>query len=216
VSISVTSGGSLRRLARRATEASLAAAERCDLCSEPVPERHRHLLESGTRQVACVCQACSLLFARPAASIGKYRLIPDRRVYLADLAMTDAEWDSLRVPVGICFVTAGRAYYPGAMGPAESVLDPSTWNALVARYPLLGTIEPDIEAFLVNRARGARDHFIVPIDTCFSLAGLIRRGWRGLSGGNELWTEIGRFFEALRKQSRIQSAEATACPPATT
>jgi hypothetical protein len=212
----VTPGGAWRRFARRATEVSLAAADTCDLCGEPVPEKHRHLLESGTRQVACVCQACSLLFARPAASIGKYRLIPDRYVYLADLVMTDAEWDSLHVPVGICFVTSGRAYYPGAMGSAEAAVDTSTWNALVARYPLLGSIEPELEAFLVNRARGARDHFIVPIDACFSLAGLIRRGWRGLTGGNELWTEIGSFFELLRKQSRIQSVEATGCPPATT
>jgi hypothetical protein len=69
---------------------------------------------------------------------------------------------------------------------------------------------------LVNRARGARDHFIVPIDTCFGLAGLIRTRWRGLSGGTEVWLEIGRFFESLRKRSRVHSEEAPACPPATT
>jgi hypothetical protein len=209
-------GGALRRFARRATEATLAAVERCDLCSEPVPGRHRHLLESGTRQVVCVCQACSLLFSRPAASLGKYRLIPDRHLYLANVTLTDAEWDSLRVPVGICFVTTGRAFYPGPMGPTEAVVDPSTWAALVARYPILGTIEPEVEALLVNRARGARDHFIVPIDTCFGLAGLIRTRWRGLSGGTEVWLEIGRFFESLRKRSRVHSEEAPACPPATT
>jgi hypothetical protein len=212
----VTSGGALRRFAQRATEASLAAAERCDLCSEPVPQQHRHLLEPGTRNVQCVCQACSLLFARPAASVGKYRLIPNRHLYMADMALTDAEWDSLRVPVGICFVTAGRTYYPGALGPTEAVLDPSTWSALVARYPVLGTIEPELEAFLVNRARGARDHFIAPIDTCFSLAGLIRRRWRGLTGGSDVWTEVARFFDALRTGSRTYSVEATACPSATT
>jgi Family of unknown function (DUF5947) len=209
-------GGALRRLARRATEASLAAAERCDLCSETVPERHRHLLESGTRQVACVCQACSLLFSQPAASLGKYRLIPDRHLYLANFAMTDAEWDSLRVPVGICFVTGARAFYPGPMGPTQAVVDPSTWEALVACNPVLGSIEPDVEAFLVNRARGARDYFIVPIDSCFSLVGLIRTRWRGLSGGNDVWVEIGHFFDALRKRCRVQRVETPACPSATT
>ncbi len=203
-------GGPLRRFARRASEASQAAAEHCDLCSEVVPEQHRHLLESGTRQVACVCQACSLLFSQPAASLGKYRLIPDRHLYLADFAMTDAEWDSLRVPVGICFVTGARVFYPGAMGPAEAVLDPSTWEALVARYSVLAGIEPDLEALLVNRARGSRDYFIAPIDTCFNLVGLIRTRWRGLSGGNEVWIEIARFFEALRRRSRMQRTEATA------
>jgi hypothetical protein len=202
-------GGALRRFARRATEASLAAAEHCDLCSEVVPEHHRHLLQAD-RQVACVCQACSLLFSQPAASLGKYRLIPDRYLYLADFAMSDAEWDSLRVPVGICFVTGARAFYPGPMGPTEAVVDPSTWEALAARYAVLGGIEPDLEAFLVNRARGARDHFIVPIDTCFSLVGLIRMRWRGLSGGNEVWADIGRFFESLRQRSRIQRTEANA------
>ena len=209
--------GALRRFARRATEASLAAVERCDLCSEAVPQQHRHLLESDTRQVACVCQACSLLFSQPAASLGKYRLIPDRHLYLANFDMTDAEWDSLRVPVGICFVTGARAFYPGPMGPTEAVVDPSTWQALVARYPVLGSLEPDVEAFLVNRARGARDHFIVPIDTCFGLVGLVRMSWRGLSGGKDAWLEIGHFFEALRKRSRVHLVvEAPACPSATT
>jgi hypothetical protein len=212
MSDSVMPGGVLQRFARRAADASVAAAEKCDLCSEPVPNEHRHLLESATRQLACVCQACSILFAQPAASNGKYRLIPDRSLYLADFALTDAEWSSLQVPVGICFlvVTADArplAFYPGPMGATEAAVDPSTWSALSARYPLLSNIQPDVEALLVNRARGARDHYIVPIDTCFGLAGLIRIRWRGLSGGSDVWTEIGHFFEMLRKRSRIQRME---------
>ena len=39
---------------------------------------------------------------------------------------------------------------------------------------MLATLEPDIEALLVNRARGARRHWIVPIDECYALVGLIR------------------------------------------
>lgn len=213
-------GAALQRFAQRAAEASLAAAEKCDLCSEPVAERHRHLLESGTRQVACVCQACALLFAQPAASRGKYRLIPDRHLYLADFVMSDAEWDSLRVPVGMCFIVVGSSgplgFYPGPMGATEALVDPSTWAVLFDRYPILSGIEPDVEALLVNRARGARDYYIVPIDTCFSLAGLIRMHWRGLSGGNEVWVEIGQFFDTLRKRSRIQPVEAASCQSATT
>jgi hypothetical protein len=153
-------------------------------------------------------------------------LIPDRRLYLTNFSMTDSEWDSLRVPVGICFLVVRgdadgegaqpMAFYPSPMGATEAVVDPATWAALRQRYPLLSSLEPDVEALLVNRARGARDHFLVPIDTCFSLVGLIRLRWRGLSGGSEVWTELGAFFAALRKRSRDKTMEVTACLSATT
>jgi hypothetical protein len=209
-------GGVLQRFARRAAEASVAAADKCDLCSEPVRSQHRHLLERATRQMACVCQACGMLFDQPAASNGKYRLIPDRSLYLADFCMSDAEWDSLRVPVGMCFIVITEdarplAFYPSPMGATEAVVDPATWTSLSARYPLLGEIQPDVEALLVNRARGARDHFIVPIDTCFSLVGLIRTRWRGLSGGSDAWTEIDHFFETLRSRARLKRMEEPQC-----
>jgi len=63
-------------------------------------------------------------------------------------------------------------------------------------------MERDVEALLVNRVRGAREHFLVPMAECYSLVGLIRMHWRGLSGGREVWEEIGRFFEELRKRSK--------------
>jgi hypothetical protein len=40
------------------------------------------------------------------------------------------------------------------------------------------------------------------MDECYSLVGLIRMRWRGLSGGREVWEEIGRFFEELRNRSK--------------
>jgi hypothetical protein len=63
-------------------------------------------------------------------------------------------------------------------------------------------MERDVEALLVNRVRGARQHFLVPMDECYSLVGLIRMRWRGLSGGREVWEEIERFFEGLRERSK--------------
>ncbi|MGH7921713.1 MAG: DUF5947 family protein, partial [Candidatus Dormibacteraceae bacterium] len=30
--------------------------ERCELCGEPVPARHRHLFEPTTRALLCTCQ----------------------------------------------------------------------------------------------------------------------------------------------------------------
>jgi hypothetical protein len=99
---------------------------------------------------------------------------------------------------------AGRvvAFYPSPMGPTESLLKLGAWEELERNNPVLEGMERDVEALLVNRARGAREHFLVPIDECYSLVGLIRTGWRGLSGGREVWKNIEGFFEELRERSR--------------
>ena len=68
-------------------------------------------------------------------------------------------------------------------------------------------MEQEVEALLVNRTRGARGHFLVPIDECYKLVGLIRVHWKGLSGGQEVWEEIGRFFEELGERSRAVRRE---------
>jgi hypothetical protein len=204
---------SLRRFAQEesgkaAKEAVEAVQEHCELCSEPIPPDHRHLLEVSTREMICVCRPCSILFDREAASEGKYRLIPDRHLFLEDFEMNDVQWESLRVPVDMAFffysTPAERvvAFYPSPMGPTESLLTLSAWEELERCNPVLGGMERDVEALLVNRVRGAREHFLVPIDECYSLVGLIRMHWRGLSGGREVWEEIGRFFEELRERSR--------------
>lgn len=209
---------SLRRFAEAESEkatrgSSEAAQERCDLCSEPIPTEHRHLLDVSSREMVCACRPCSILFDRAAASEGKYRLVPDRHLSLEDFAMDDARWESLRIPVDMAFffysTPAERvvAFYPSPMGPTESLLKLSAWEELEAGNPVLKEMERDVEALLVNRVRGARDHFLVPMDECYGLVGLIRTRWRGLSGGREVWEEIDRFFEELRKRSRTVSKE---------
>jgi hypothetical protein len=204
---------SLRRFAKEESEkatkeATKAAQEHCDMCSEPIPPEHRHLLEVSTREMMCVCRPCSILFDREAASEGKYRLIPDRRLFLEDFKMSDVQWESLRVPVDMAFffysTPAERvvAFYPSPMGPTESLLKLNAWEELERCNPVLGGMERDVEALLVNRVRGAREHFLVPMDECYSLVGLIRMHWRGLSGGREVWEKIGRFFEELQERSK--------------
>jgi hypothetical protein len=94
------------------------------------------------------------------------------------------------------------AFYPSPMGPTESLLKLGAWEELETQNPVLKGMERDVEALLVNRVRGAREHFLVPMDQCYSLVGLIRMHWRGLTGGREVWEEIGRFFEELRKSSK--------------
>jgi hypothetical protein len=209
---------SLRRFAQEESEkvaeaAAEAAQEHCDLCSEPIPPEHRHLLNVSTREIMCACRPCSILFDRKAASEGRYRLIPDRHLFLEDFEMGDAQWESLRIPVDMAFffysAPAERvvAFYPSPMGPTESLLKLGTWEELEESNPVLKGMERDVEALLVNRVRGAREHFLVPMDKCYSLVGLIRMHWRGLSGGREVWEEIGRFFEELRERSKTVSRE---------
>lgn len=208
----------LQRFARRPTEARPGETaqtapgpeepqEQCELCGEPIPPEHRHLVEVSRREIKCVCHACSILFSREQASKGKYLLVPDRRVYLEDFHLDNDQWESLRIPVGLAFffrsTPAGRcvAFYPSPMGPTESLLELSAWDDLEQRNPVLAGMKWDVEALLVNRARGAREYFLVPIDECYSLVGLIRMRWKGLSGGEEVWQEIARFFAALRARS---------------
>jgi hypothetical protein len=209
---------SLRRFAQEeaekaAKEAVKAAQEHCDLCSEPIPPEHRHLLEVSTREIMCACRPCSILFDSEAASEGRYRLMPDRRLFLEVFEMNDAQWESLRIPVDMAFffysTPAERvvAFYPSPMGPTESLLKLSAWEELEESNPVLKGMERDVEALLVNRVRGTREHFLVPMDECYSLVGLIRTRWRGLSGGREVWEEIARFFEELRERSKTVGKE---------
>jgi Family of unknown function (DUF5947) len=180
----------LMRLARRAPAA---AQERCELCGAAIGADHRHVLEIERREVLCACRPCSILFDR---GDGRLRLIPDRRVTL-DLQLTDALWEELRLPVDVAFFVDGQAFYPSPMGATESLLRLGAWRELVQANPILETLEPGVEALLVNRARGARQAWIVPIDDCFALVGLIRTHWRGFTGGREVWEQLARFYERL-------------------
>jgi hypothetical protein len=198
----------LLQVAKRSTEEREATLERCELCGDTIPADHRHLLEVATRELRCTCRPCSILFDRPAASEGRYRLVGDRRLAIGDFLLDDVMWAELRLPVDMAFffhsTAAGRvmAYYPSPMGPTESQLELTAWTSLEAANPILRTLEPDVEALLVNRVRGARRYWIVPIDECYALVGLIRGHWRGLTGGSELWEEIRKHFEALDRRAR--------------
>jgi hypothetical protein len=203
----------LVEVVRRGAAEREAALERCELCGEPIPEEHRHLLEVATRELRCTCRACSILFDRPEAAEGRYRLVGDRCLAVGDFALDDVMWAELRLPVDMAFffhsTPAGRvmAYYPSPMGPTESQLELTAWTSLEAANPILRSLTPDVEALLVNRVRGARQHWIVPIDECYALVGLIRAHWRGLTGGSELWDEIRRHFEALDRRARPASRD---------
>jgi hypothetical protein len=204
----------LRRLVQQPAVAAVAAEsdERCELCDAPIPSAHRHLLELSSRELMCACRPCSLLFDRGGSGNGRYKLVPERRLRLEGFAMSEEAWEELRVPVDMAFFFRSSAeqrvvaYYPGAMGPTESQLELRSWQELEQANPILTELETDVEALLVNRVRGARGHWLVPLDDCYALVGVIRTRWRGLSGGSEVWQEIDRFFGELDSRARSATA----------
>jgi hypothetical protein len=193
-------GAALRRFAERRPP-----IERCDLCSAELASDHEHLIESATRQLHCVCQACAILFGHQSSQ--KYRRVPHRAEELCDFRLTDAEWSGLGIPIGLAFfVTSSEtaqviAIYPSPGGPIESLLRLDSWDDLVHNNPVLGEFEPDVEALLVNRIGDVRSCFRAPIDECYKLVGLMRRHWHGFSGGDEVWNQVGQFFATLRERS---------------
>lgn len=206
----------LRQVAKRpAQDAAPArsAEEHCELCGTRIGSEHRHLLNVETRELMCACQACKILFDRPAAGGDHYRLIPDRRLRLEDFAMDDVTWAELRIPVEMAFffystpAESTVAFYPSPMGATESLLELDAWEQLEQANPVLGSMQRDVEALLVNRAQGASEHYLVPIDDPYELVGLIRTRWRGLTGGSEVWEEIDGFFARLATRAETFTTE---------
>lgn len=200
----------LRQFARR--REMRPPVEQCELCSAEIPSDHRHLLELSRRTLICVCVPCSILFSDPGAGQGKYRLVPSRFLKLSNFQMTDEQWDDLAIPVNMVYLfhnTAAQhvmAFYPSPAGAMESTLTLEGWDVLVSSNPILNDLQSDVEALLINRVKNRggehyREHYIVPIDVCYELVGLIRLKWRGLSGGEEVWKAIDEFFARLRNRA---------------
>jgi len=195
----------LRQFARKRT-----VVERCEMCSLELAAEHEHLVEPANRKLICACAACAILFEGQSGT--KYKRVPRRVLFLRDFQLTDAQWDGLMVPIEMAFFFKSSpqekmiALYPSPAGPTESLLSLDTWDDIVQMNPILSEMEPDVTALLVNRVghvRGAApaEYYLVPIDECYKLVGLIRAHWRGLSGGTEVWREIGAFFAALKKRA---------------
>jgi len=197
--------GALRSFAQRRKQEQ---AEHCELCSEIIAPSHPHLLNLANRAMVCVCQACSLLFSEQGSGTAKYLLVPRRYLALTDFHIEDELWEGLLIPVNMAFIfrsTGAKpimAYYPSPAGATESLLDLEGWQELVNSNPILNELVSDVEALLVNRVKGAYEYYIVPIDACYQLVGLIRLSWRGLGGGTEAWNAIEGFFQEIRAKAQ--------------
>jgi len=182
--------------------------ESCEMCGADLVDEHPHVVNLDSRHLLCTCRPCYLLFTRAGAGRGNYRAVPDRYLVDPDLAVSDALWDRLQVPVGMAFFffnsTLGRivAQYPSPAGATESLLDLSAWDAVAEASPLARELVPDVEALIVRRSREGNESYLVPIDACYELVGRIRMHWTGFDGGEEARQDITDFFARVRSQSR--------------
>lgn len=191
----------LRRLAAVSSE-----PERCELCAAAVPEQHQHLVDPESRRLLCACDACAILFDHSGRT--RYRRIPRDIRTLPDFEIDGAVWNSLAIPIGLVFFFRSSvshsilAVYPSPGGPTETTVEEELWKALASLNDAIASLSEDVEALLVNRIAGARDYFIVPIDECYKLTGVIRRHWSGIFGGDEVWEQIRAFFRGLKGRAR--------------
>jgi hypothetical protein len=93
----------------------------------------------------------------------------------------------------------------------ESLLLLDTWNDVVQENAILNELRSDVEALLVIDGNDVilRFHSTARPNSieCYKLVGLIRMHWRGLSGGTEVWREVGNFFKELKVKAGAVNGE---------
>jgi hypothetical protein len=174
--------------------------ELCDVCGTPIAHDHRHLLQLSERRILCACEVC---LAEKSAE-AEYRPVGHRVTWLDDLEMADEMWARLGIPIALAFFTQNGdtsetvAFYPSPAGSTECELDLDAWTDLVEANPKLAELEPDAEAFIVNRMSDPPQYVIVPIDRCYEMVGAVKVAWEGISGGDLVDVAIEDFFKRLR------------------
>ncbi|MGW7363476.1 DUF5947 family protein [Streptomyces sp. NPDC054841] len=195
---------------RRFTTPQPPREERCELCGVPVAEeRHRHLVDTEGRALACACDPCARLLDRPGTSQGRFRAVPGRFLTDPGHRIDDNAWELLRIPVGVAFFFRNSALdrlvalYPSPAGATESELEPSSWQAVLAGTRLAALLEPDVEALLLRRTDGRTECYLVPIDNAYELVGRMRLRWQGFDGGAEARADLDAFFAHVRQRAQV-------------
>lgn len=184
--------------------------EYCEMCGEDVLDEHSHVVDLDTRRLLCTCRPCAMLFTVAGAGRGNFRAVPERYLTDPQFLIDAGRWEELQVPVSVAFFFHNSvldrvvAHYPSPAGATESLLDLSAWEAIVAENPLAAALEPDVEALVVRRERGAsHEYYVVPIDTCYELVGRVRMHWSGFDGGAEARADLDAFFADMRSRARL-------------
>jgi len=183
--------------------------EQCEFCGVGIPDEHRHVANVEARTVMCACTPCYFVFAPEGAARGKFRAIPEEYLFVRDFELSQVQWDDLQIPVNLAFFFVNSqlgqtvAFYPSPAGATESLLPLETWSEVVRSNPFIEGLAPDVEALLLYRQRGGEmECYLVPIDACYQLVGLIKIHWRGFDGRREAWEKIDEFFESIRRRAR--------------
>ena len=119
---------------------------------------HPHLIEPAKPEAVLFLRCLRDPIRRQGA---KYKRVP-RRVCPANFQLSDAQWDSLMVPISMAFFFRSTpdarvvAFYPSPAGATESLFSLETWNELEDANPVLKANGSDVEALLVNRIGHAR------------------------------------------------------------
>lgn len=177
----------------------------CELCPSTLAADHRHLLHLDERRILCVCETCW------SSRSGDPELRPTgvRTLWLGDATVPEDLWSSLQIPIGLAFVmrsgaTGGvAALYPSPAGATECELDLAAWDRLASLNPVLARLEPDAEAFIVNRLADPPQYVIAPIDQAYGLVGRIKEAWEGISGGSAVDDAVAAFFDDMRARAAI-------------
>lgn len=184
--------------------------ERCELCGAALEAVHPHMLDRNRRAVVCACAACAILLSDH--QDGKFLRIPVEVRAVRDLMLDELQWEELSIPISLAFFIRGadgkvKAMYPSPAGPIESSLPLDPLPAFLAENTAVAQMAREVEALLISRVQGEEAALLVPIDECFRLTGLIRKKWRGLSGGTEVWRAIRGFFAELRKRAGLKTGD---------
>ena len=180
--------------------------EQCELCTLTLAAKHRHLLHLDERRILCVCETCWAVRSGEA----EFRPVGNRTVWLEDFALTDEQWASFQIPIGLAFFMVSTVsegvvgLYPSPAGATECELDLEAWARLCADNPALADLEPDAEALLVNRMADPPQHVIAPIDAAYQLVGVVKSSWEGISGGSATEEAVAGFFAGLRERALVR------------
>lgn len=181
-------------------------AEKCDFCGKTILAEHRHFVDLSQMRFMCTCEMCAVTQAES----GIFKPLPQRYLYLKEFDMPEVLWQEFMIPVNMAYFVYNStskqtiAFYPAPAGATESKLGLTAWEKLEKRNPVLSKMAPDLEAFLANRlGPPPHEHYIVPIDCCYRLIGLVRASWEGIHGGPEVQEAIRKFFKELKAKSTV-------------
>ena len=183
------------------------------MCGVGIGERHGHVADTQTTG-CCACAVRATCCSPPTGPVAPDSAASARHAALDDLVHDEAEWDRLRIPVDLAFFfrhsdeDALLAFYPGPGGATESTLDLGSWTDML-RQPGDRRDDADIEAVLLRHLDPGFSGYVMPIDICYELVGIVREHWEGLpaattSGSGSRRSSRGSTVAASARAGRLR------------